>query len=96
MFSHYFLFKAMGAKYKGDWDSSCTHLVCAFPNTPKFNQVDEAGSSNLKYCHLRGDTVNWPQFSRTMVKVGGGGGVKKRNDVFTPALANSFKSEKKK
>ncbi len=29
----------MGAKYKGDWDWSCTHLICAFPNTPKFNQV---------------------------------------------------------
>ena len=29
----------MGAKYKGDWDGSCTHLVCAFTNTPKFNQV---------------------------------------------------------
>ena len=29
----------MGAKYRGDWDGSCTHLVCAFTNTPKFNQV---------------------------------------------------------
>jgi hypothetical protein len=32
-------FSEMGAKYKGDWDWSCTHLICAFPNTPKFNQV---------------------------------------------------------
>ena len=24
----------MGAKYRGDWDASCTHLVCAFANTP--------------------------------------------------------------
>ncbi|XP_071441192.1 DNA repair protein XRCC1 isoform X2 [Hetaerina americana] len=29
----------MGAKYKPDWNDSCTHLVCAFPNTPKFMQV---------------------------------------------------------
>ena len=29
----------MGAKYKGDWDKDCTHLICAFANTPKFNQV---------------------------------------------------------
>ena len=29
----------MGARYRGDWDTSCTHLVCAFTNTPKFNQV---------------------------------------------------------
>lgn len=30
---------SMGAKYKGDWDDSCTHLICAFSNTPKYNQV---------------------------------------------------------
>jgi DNA-repair protein XRCC1 len=30
---------AMGAKYEPDWGPNCTHLVCAFPNTPKFNQV---------------------------------------------------------
>ena len=29
----------MGAKYKPNWDSSCTHLICAFPNTPKYNRV---------------------------------------------------------
>ncbi|KAG8229897.1 hypothetical protein J437_LFUL009761, partial [Ladona fulva] len=29
----------MGAKYKPDWENSCTHLICAFPNTPKFMQV---------------------------------------------------------
>lgn len=29
----------MGAKYKGDWNSTCTHLVCAFLHTPKYNQV---------------------------------------------------------
>ena len=29
----------MGAKYKPDWDSTCTHLICAFSNTPKYTQV---------------------------------------------------------
>lgn len=29
----------MGAKYQGDWNDSCTHLVCAFLNTPKYTQV---------------------------------------------------------
>ncbi|XP_023221324.1 DNA repair protein XRCC1-like [Centruroides sculpturatus] len=33
----------MGAKYKGDWEKGCTHLVCAFMNTPKYNQVKSAG-----------------------------------------------------
>lgn len=29
----------LGGKYKSDWDSSCTHLICAFKNTPKYVQV---------------------------------------------------------
>ncbi|PON66343.1 BRCT domain containing protein [Parasponia andersonii] len=29
----------MGAEYQPDWNSGCTLLVCAFPNTPKFRQV---------------------------------------------------------
>lgn len=33
----------MGAKYKGDWEKGCTHLVCAFMNTPKYNQVKAVG-----------------------------------------------------
>lgn len=30
----------MGAEYQPDWNSGCTLLVCAFPNTPKFRQVE--------------------------------------------------------
>ncbi|CAK9310453.1 unnamed protein product [Citrullus colocynthis] len=30
----------MGAQYKPDWNSDCTLLICAFPNTPKFRQVE--------------------------------------------------------
>ncbi|XP_071806723.1 DNA repair protein XRCC1-like [Asterias amurensis] len=33
----------MGAKYQPDWGKGCTHLVCAFANTPKFNQVQGKG-----------------------------------------------------
>ncbi|XP_065208680.1 DNA repair protein XRCC1-like [Planococcus citri] len=29
----------MGAKYRADWDDTCTHLICAFTNTPKYVQV---------------------------------------------------------
>ncbi|TRY64373.1 hypothetical protein TCAL_07946 [Tigriopus californicus] len=29
----------MGAKYRPDWSRDCSHLICAFANTPKFNQV---------------------------------------------------------
>lgn len=31
---------AMGAEYQADWNSRCTLLICAFPNTPKFRQVE--------------------------------------------------------
>ncbi|XP_058074697.1 DNA-repair protein XRCC1 isoform X2 [Magnolia sinica] len=30
----------MGGEYRPDWTSDCTLLVCAFPNTPKFRQVE--------------------------------------------------------
>ncbi|XP_045611538.2 DNA repair protein XRCC1 [Procambarus clarkii] len=33
----------MGAKYKGDWEPKCTHLICAFINTPKYQQVKGRG-----------------------------------------------------
>ncbi|XP_017870299.1 PREDICTED: DNA repair protein XRCC1 [Drosophila arizonae] len=34
---------ALGAKYKADWEPGCTHLICAFRNTPKYNQVKGHG-----------------------------------------------------
>lgn len=37
----------MGARYKADWDGSCTHLLCAFYNTPKFKQVKGAGHGKI-------------------------------------------------
>lgn len=34
----------MGSKYRPDWDKSCTHLICAFANTAKYNQaLDDGG-----------------------------------------------------
>lgn len=33
----------MGAQYRQDWGKGCTHLICAFANTPKFNQVKGKG-----------------------------------------------------
>lgn len=36
----------MGAEYQPDWNSNCTLLICAFPNTPKFRQV-EADSGTI-------------------------------------------------
>ncbi|GFO19050.1 DNA repair protein xrcc1-like [Plakobranchus ocellatus] len=33
----------MGAKYRPDWGRGCTHLICAFQNTPKYQQVSGKG-----------------------------------------------------
>ncbi|KAJ6222063.1 hypothetical protein RDWZM_000608 [Blomia tropicalis] len=30
---------AMGAQYAPNWNHNCTHLICAFSNTPKYNEV---------------------------------------------------------
>ena len=34
---------SLGAQYRPDWCSEATHLICAIPNTPKFNQVKGKG-----------------------------------------------------
>jgi len=39
---------AMGAKYKPDWNNFCTHLICAFYNTPKFREVKGKGKITTK------------------------------------------------
>merc|ERR1719309_608564 len=59
----------MGAKYKGDWDKECTHLICAFANTPKFNQVRGKGKivtkSWIEDCHRkRIRTTAWSRTKR--------------------------------
>ncbi|PKA46792.1 hypothetical protein AXF42_Ash015686 [Apostasia shenzhenica] len=35
----------MGGDFRPDWTSDCTLLVCAFPNTPKFRQVQSDGGT---------------------------------------------------
>ena len=34
---------SMGGQYRPDWCPQATHLICAIPNTPKFNQVKGKG-----------------------------------------------------
>ena len=56
----------MGAKYCGDWTSSCTHLVCAFANTPKFNQVVGKGiivkKDWVEECYKQRKRLLWRRF----------------------------------
>ncbi|XP_075586320.1 DNA repair protein XRCC1 isoform X2 [Dermatophagoides farinae] len=39
---------AMGAHYKPEWNSNCTHLICAFENTPKYRQVNHLGGKIVR------------------------------------------------
>lgn len=57
----------MGAKYKGDWDKSCTHLVCAFTNTPKYVQVRAhdgriVSKEWILDCHRTGALLPWRDY----------------------------------
>uniref|UniRef100_F1L600 DNA repair protein XRCC1 n=1 Tax=Ascaris suum TaxID=6253 RepID=F1L600_ASCSU len=49
--------RQMGAIYEADWTPSCTHLICAFPNTPKWRQVGSSGiivsEKWIEMCHQR-------------------------------------------
>ncbi|KRT80963.1 hypothetical protein AMK59_6305 [Oryctes borbonicus] len=58
---------AMGAKYKANWDPTCTHLVCAFTNTPKFNQVKGKGKivskSWVTDCHSKRRKLPWRRYA---------------------------------
>ena len=65
----------LGAKYHGDWNSSCTHLVCAFANTPKFNQVRGKGKivkkDWLEECHRQRKRLPWRRFCLPRAEHGG-------------------------
>ncbi|GJQ65292.1 hypothetical protein Trydic_g7412 [Trypoxylus dichotomus] len=58
---------AMGATYKANWDATCTHLVCAFRNTPKFNQVKGKGKivtqSWVTDCHTSRKKLPWRRYA---------------------------------
>lgn len=58
---------ALGAKYKPDWDRTCTHLICAFINTPKFNQVRGHGKivkkEWIQECYNRRMRIPWRRYA---------------------------------
>uniref|UniRef100_A0A182SUR5 BRCT domain-containing protein n=1 Tax=Anopheles maculatus TaxID=74869 RepID=A0A182SUR5_9DIPT len=58
---------AMGAKYKPDWDASCTHLICAYKNTPKYNQVHGKGKivkkEWIERCYTNRKRLSWRKFA---------------------------------
>lgn len=58
----------LGAKYKSDWDKSCTHLICAYKNTPKYNKVKSLGKIIVKRdwvenCYQLKKRIPWRRFA---------------------------------
>nr|CDS17447.1 DNA repair protein XRCC1 [Echinococcus granulosus] len=53
----------LGAKYRQDWTDDCTHLICAFPNTPKWNAVKGRGIITshkwIQACNTAQRRVSW-------------------------------------
>ncbi|VDK40949.1 unnamed protein product [Taenia asiatica] len=53
----------LGAKYRQDWTDDCTHLICAFPNTPKWNAVKGKGIITshkwIQACNTAQRRVSW-------------------------------------
>ncbi|XP_034030032.1 DNA repair protein XRCC1 isoform X2 [Thalassophryne amazonica] len=57
----------MGAKYRPDWTPDCTHLICAFANTPKYSQVKSAGGIIVRKewvidCHNRKQKISYKRY----------------------------------
>ncbi|XP_022699383.1 DNA repair protein XRCC1-like isoform X4 [Varroa jacobsoni] len=58
---------SMGAKYMPDWSDECTHLICAFANTPKWAQVAAIGGKIvtrdwIDACKQAGAQIAWRNF----------------------------------
>eukprot|EP00111_Clytia_hemisphaerica_P020336 TCONS_00059905-protein len=57
----------MGARFSQQWDNNtCTHLICAFPNTPKFREVKGKGKivreTWIKSCYRAKRRLNTQSF----------------------------------
>ncbi|EDW26719.1 GL14681 [Drosophila persimilis] len=65
---------AMGARYKADWESGCTHLICAFKNTPKYREVKGKGKivtrSWIEKCHAHKKYLPWRRYALDTDEVG--------------------------
>ncbi|KAK3515767.1 hypothetical protein QTP70_030465 [Hemibagrus guttatus] len=58
---------SMGARYRPDWTSDSTHLICAFANTPKYSQVKAAGGLIVRKewvidCHKRKQKISYKRY----------------------------------
>ncbi|KAM7350629.1 DNA repair protein XRCC1 isoform 1-T1 [Cochliomyia hominivorax] len=64
---------ALGAKYKADWDNTCTHLISAFKNTPKYHQVKGKGKivtrNWIEKCYVLKKYLPWRRYALDSVEL---------------------------
>ncbi|KJE97759.1 hypothetical protein CAOG_07862 [Capsaspora owczarzaki ATCC 30864] len=57
----------MGARYEQNWTKGCTHLICAFANTPKYREVQGKGKIVnerwLTDSHKHRRLMNWRKYT---------------------------------
>ncbi|KAJ6634702.1 DNA repair protein XRCC1, partial [Pseudolycoriella hygida] len=86
----------MGAKYKPDWESSCTHLICAFKNTPKYQQVQGHGKIVTKdwimECHKKRRRIPWRRFA---LDSDDGKAPESEDEIFDKSLQPTAKSSQR-
>lgn len=84
---------SLGAKYKGDWDFTCTHLICAFVNTPKFFQVRGIGKIVTKQwildCHYDRKRLPWKRYALDRNDFG----LESEEEILEEDIENSEESE---
>lgn len=59
----------MGAKYKQNWESNCTHLICAFVNTPKYREVLNKNGKIVSEkwitdCYSQQKLLSWKRYKK--------------------------------
>ncbi|XP_072166365.1 DNA repair protein XRCC1-like [Diadema setosum] len=92
----------MGAQYRGDWGPGCTHLICAFANTPKFNQVKGKGRIVKKEwvsdCYRKRTLLPWKRYQLTNLADSSSDDSRSEDEeaVETPVKAKPSPKEKSK
>lgn len=86
---------SMGAKYEPSWSERCTHLICAFANTPKYKEVIGKGiilkKKWIEECDKNKHKVNTKDYR---LDNGGDSTFESSDDSDTENVKSNVKAEK--
>ncbi|XP_061197907.1 DNA repair protein XRCC1-like isoform X2 [Saccostrea echinata] len=90
----------MGAEYKPDWKKGCTHLICAFQNTPKYNQVKGKGKivkkEWIQHMYKQKKPLPWRKYRLGDADTPEGTSEEESDDDDTPAVKEPVQKAKPK